>query len=332
MKILSNLRSTLVFVVLPALIFLTLTGCNSAKKDSSSKQSPANQPSSTAVNKPLLGNKQLQIYMLDVGQGDSLLIVTPEKKTILIDGGLAKSSETILASLQQHQITQIDLVVATHPHADHIGGLNKVLAAIPVKAFLDSGQAHPTQTYRKMLQAVKANVGNMRIARQGQTFTLDSGITLAILGPSEPLLEKVSGSEENANSVILKLTYGNFRMLFTGDSEDETEERLLENHLDLQAQVLKVAHHGSNYATTDEFLQAVKPAVAIISCGQDNDYGHPAPNTLARLKNAQIKVHRTDLEGEIRVISDGQNYQVQTTHPPTGDIWQGRLAPSRGKN
>jgi beta-lactamase superfamily II metal-dependent hydrolase len=269
--------------------------------------------------------------MLDVGQGDSLLIITPEKKTVLIDGGLAKSAETILTTLQQHQITQLDLVVATHPHADHIGGINKVLAAIPVKAFLDSGQAHPTQTYQKMLQAVKANIGNMRIARQGQTFTLDSGITLAVLGPSEPLLAKVSGSEENANSVIIKLTYGSFRMLFTGDSEDETEERLRENHLDLQAQVLKVAHHGSNYATTDEFLQAVKPQVALISCGQDNDYGHPAPNTLARLQAAKIKIHRTDLEGEISVISDGQNFQIKTAHPPTGDIWQGRLATSRNK-
>jgi competence protein ComEC len=269
--------------------------------------------------------------MLDIGQGDSILIITPEKKVVLVDAGIVKAGDKVIETLEKYGISQIDLMVATHPHADHIGGMPKVLKAVSVKAFLDSGQEHPTATYEKLLTTVKEEIGKLTIARAGQNFELDSGVKIKILGPSKPLLEKVSGSIENANSVIMMLSYGDFRMLFTGDSEDETEERLLEKNFDLKAQVLKVAHHGSQYASSDEFLEKVSPEVALISCGEDNNYGHPSPPTLEKFKKAKVKVYRTDLQGEVTVISDGKNYQVKTDHKATGDLWAGRTS-SRSKS
>lgn len=276
--------------------------------------------------KTTLGDKQLQIHMLDIGQGDSLLIITPEKKSILIDAGLVKAAPKVIEALEKNNIESIDLVVASHPHADHIGGMPKVLDAVPAKKFLDSGQEHPTATYEKLLTKVQEKIGKLTVARAGQKFELDSGIKIEVLGPSEPLLEKVSGSVENANSVILMLSYGSFRMLFTGDSEDETEERLLEKGYNLKAQVLKVAHHGSQYASSEDFLKKVNPETAIISCGEDNNYGHPSQPTLEKFKSGKVKVYRTDLQGEITVLSDGKNYQIKTEHKATGDIWEGRTS------
>jgi competence protein ComEC len=274
---------------------------------------------------------QLEIHMLDVGQGDSLLIITPERKIVLIDAGLSKASDKVLDALGRYRIDHIDLAVATHPHADHIGGMPKVLTAIPVKMFLDSGQSHPTATYEKLLTTVKEKIGHLEIARAGQEFELDSGAKLNVLGPAEPLLENVRGSDENANSVVLRLSFGHFHMLFTGDSEEETEERLIESGADLRAQVLKVAHHGSRYATTEEFLNRVQPQAALISCGEDNDYGHPAQETLDRLYRFGVQLHRTDFEGEITIVTDGSGFQVTTQHAPTGDLWVGRTTDDKEK-
>jgi competence protein ComEC len=267
---------------------------------------------------------RLQVHILDVGQGDSILIITPERKTVLIDAGLSKTGDDLVEALNRHGVDHLDLAIATHPHADHIGGMPKVLTSVPVKMFLDSGQAHPTATYERLLTTVKERIGQLVIARVGQEFELDSGVKLNVLSPAEPLLEDVRGSEENANSVVVRLSFGNFHALFTGDSEEETEERLIQSGADLRAQLLKVAHHGSRYASTEEFLERVKPEVALISCGEDNDYGHPAPETLERLRRFGVELHRTDLEGEITVLSDGNNFQVKTERPARGSVWEGR--------
>ncbi|MBI4851357.1 MAG: MBL fold metallo-hydrolase [Acidobacteria bacterium] len=312
-------------------VALPTTGKNTKDKTTTDKTTKDKDKKDDDSSKTL-GDKQLQVHMLDIGQGDSLLIITPEKKSILIDAGLVKAAPKVIGALEKNGIETIDLVVASHPHADHIGGLPKVLDAVPAKKFLDSGQEHPTATYEKLLTKVKEKIGKLTVARAGQKFELDSGIKIEVLGPSEPLLEKVSGSVENANSVILMLSYGEFRMLFTGDSEDETEERLLEKGFNLKAQVLKVAHHGSQYASSKDFLKKVDPEVAIISCGEDNNYGHPSPPTLEKFKNDKIKVYRTDLQGEIVVLSDGKNYQIKTEHKATSDIWEGRTSSKSKKN
>jgi beta-lactamase superfamily II metal-dependent hydrolase len=275
---------------------------------------------------PAPGPHQLRIRALDVGQGDSVLVITPAGKTVLVDAGVPESAPTIIEALNRAEVKQIDLVVATHPHSDHIGAMVKVLDAVPVKLFLDSGQVHTTQTFTRLLEKVREKDIQFVAAEAGQEFELDSGVVLHVLGPSRPWIEDTKGSELNANSVVLRLTFESFSMLLTGDSEAETEARLLDAQSDLSAKVLKVAHHGSRYSTGAAFLKAVGPEAAIISCGADNEYGHPAQPTIDRLKKIGVELYRTDLQGTITVITDGKSYRVETEHPATGDLWAGRTS------
>ena len=274
---------------------------------------------------PPLAGKLLHIHAIDVGQGDSYLIVTPEKKTILIDAGPAEAGSKVVAFLRQQGIAELDLVIATHPHADHIGGMGYVLESFKVKNFLDSGQEHTTLTYRRMLEAVKKYVGRLTLAQAGQKFNLDNGITLSVLAPRQPWLQNVSGSDLNANSVVVRLDYGQFSMLLTGDAEDETEDRLLTDGAPLQVTVLKVAHHGSRHSTRERFLRAATPSVAIISCGATNRYGHPAQATLDRLRRLDVALYRTDLHGDITLTTNGQEYRITPTRQvAASELWRGR--------
>ncbi|MGQ9897184.1 MAG: ComEC/Rec2 family competence protein [Acidobacteriota bacterium] len=273
---------------------------------------------------PPLTGKLLSIHAIDVGQGDSYLIVTPEKKTILIDAGPAEAGPNVVRFLQRQGVTELDLVIATHPHADHIGGMGYVLKAVKVKNFLDSGQEHTTLTYRRMLEAVKKQVGRLTVAQAGQKFNLDHGITLSVLGPRQPWLQNVSGSDLNANSIVARLDYGQFSMLLTGDAEDETEDRLLADGAPLRVTALKVAHHGSRHSSQDRFLRAVRPSVAVISCGATNRYGHPTQATLDRLRRLNVALYRTDLHGDITLTTNGQDYRVTTARQAAAsDMWRG---------
>jgi competence protein ComEC len=166
-----------------------------------------------------------------------------------------------------------------------------------------------------MIKAIRDKGIKYIEAKRGMTFDLDPGIKIEVLNPAGNgnwiTQVRSGGSVQNANSVVLRLSYGNFAMLFTGDAEAETEAEILKAGGKVQAQVLKVGHHGSRYATSDEFLNAVKPQAAIISAGIDNKYGHPTQSTLDRLHADKAQIYRTDLEGEITVITDGKNFQVQ---------------------
>ena len=271
----------------------------------------------------------LQVYMLDVGQGDSLLIVSPGGKHVLIDAGIPQAGDDVVAALQKHGVQNIDLAVATHPHSDHIGGMKRVMDNFPIKNFLDSGQEHPTATYERMIKAIKDKRINFIEAKKGMNFDLDSGAKLEVLNPmgnGHWITDvRTGGSVENANSVVLRLSYGDFAMIFTGDAEAETEAEMIRAGENLRAQVLKVGHHGARYATSDDFLRAVQPQAAVISDGADNKYGHPTQETLNRLRRDKVEVYRTDLNGEIAIVSDGKNFQVKPAR--TSDlaaIWQGR--------
>jgi competence protein ComEC len=276
---------------------------------------------------PLAGS--LQIYLLDVGQGDGLLIVSPGGKHVLVDAGTPQAGDEVVAALRKRGIQSLDLLVATHPHADHIGGMKRVLDNFPVKNFLDSGQEHPTATYERLLKAIKDQRINFIEAAKGQTFELDAGAKLEVLNPmgNGQWITKVrsGGSVENANSVVLRLSYGEFAMIFTGDAEAETEAEMIKAGENLRAQVLKVGHHGARYATSDEFLRAVSPRAAVISAGADNRYGHPTEETLDRLRRERVAVYRTDLHGEIAIISDGKDYRIQPARAAEAlAIWRGR--------
>ena len=270
---------------------------------------------------PFVTQGRLQIYALDVGQGDSALIITPEGKSVLIDAGPPQAGDEVVAALRKRDVRSLDLAVATHPHADHIGGMRPVIENFGVKNFLDSGQVYASKEYERMLRAIQEKGIRFIEAKKEMKFDLDSGVKLEVLNPpgdSQWITEvRRGGSVENANSIVLRLSYGNFSMLFTGDAETETEDLIMESGAPLSAQVLKVGHHGSRHATSARFLDAVAPEAAVISCGADNRYGHPARQTLDRLQKAGVKVYRTDLNGEIATLTDGNTFEI---HPAKQSI------------
>jgi competence protein ComEC len=198
--------------------------------------------------------------------------------------------------------------------------MRQVIENFGVKNFLDSGQDYSSKEFERMLRAINEKRIKFIEAKKGMKFDLDSGVKLEVLSPQgagQWITEvRQGGSVENANSIVLRLSYGNFSMLFTGDAETETEDLMMESAAPLQAQVLKVGHHGSRYATSARFLEAVAPEAAVISSGADNRYGHPARQTLDRLKKAGVKIYRTDLNGEIAIISDGNKFEIHVARQP----------------
>lgn len=251
----------------------------------------------------------LKVHVLDVGQGDAILIEAPGDKRILIDAGTAKSG--VPALLRQRGIESLNLVVSTHPHADHIGGMAEILKSFDVGLYVDNGMTHTTMTYSRTAQILEKKDIGYRAAVVGRTFNVGSEAKLTILHPRQSQL-RGTRSDLNSNSVVLRLDHGNVCFLFTGDAEDPTERDLMNRGLE-QCDVLKVAHHGSGHSSSDSFLRTVKPQVALISAGAGNRYGHPDPEALQRLQSAGIKVHRTDLEGTITVSSNGRKFSVESS-------------------
>lgn len=300
----------------------------------------------------------LQVHVLNVGQGDAILIIAPGGKTALIDAGDTNAAKPVLDALSRYNVQQLDYFVATHPHPDHIGGASELLKSIKVANVLDSGIPPPdfqpsapvpeqktkgkqppkpralpqrptTKTYTEFQAAVKQSGAQLVTAAPGQRYELGGGVLLTVLAPVPPPFTKDQmrggGNEPNANSIVLRLDYGDFSMLLPADAEAQTEQRLLSNNANLAAKILKVAHHGSKYATTDEFLRQVKPVTAIISVGEFNRYGQPAQSVLDRLKAAGVKVFRTDLQGEITISSKGDDQpEIKAEREAKNDLYAGR--------
>ena len=254
----------------------------------------------------------LVVDVLDVGQGDSILLTTPAGKTVLIDGGTGRIDPVPL--LRRRGVESLDLVIASHPHADHIGGIDQVLEALPVKVYTDNGMPHTTSTYEKVMTLVEEKGVVYRTAEAGQVYNLDDGIRVEILHPQLTLL-KNTRSDLNSNSVVARVTHGELCFLFTGDAEDPTERALLAQGID-SCEVLKVAHHGSSHSSSSTWLRAIQPEIALISAGANNRYGHPDEETLARLTSAGASVYRTDQHGSIQLRSDGEQIEVLTNVMP----------------
>jgi len=254
----------------------------------------------------LHAQENLKIYFLDVGQGDASVIIPSSGKVAMIDSGPDES--LILSYLQNLGISHIDLLIATHAHADHIAGMDKIIAKYKPKAFIDPGIPHTTATYQRMITAIdKYNINYYRgISRK---INLGS-LSLTILPPAIPLIK---GSELNNNSVVVRLDYKNFSCLFTGDIEKEREGQLLtESRSNLNVNILKIGHHGSSSSSSPLFIKSVGPKIAVICCGQGNKYGHPHQETISLLQSLGIEIYRTDLNGTILVKTDGIDYQVFT--------------------
>lgn len=272
---------------------------------------------------------ELQVRVLDVGQGDAILIRTPSGKVVLVDAGVPGSGKTVLDALRRVGAPQVDLLVATHAHADHIGGADEVIRAIKVLRVLDSKVPNATKNYEDFLTAIDETQAQYVGAQPGQSFDLGDGARLTVLAPYEPFFTKEQlrsgGNEPNANSVVTRLDYGNFSMLLTGDAEAQTEERIMTNGGDVRATVLKVGHHGSRYATSENFLNTGQFKEAVISASVDNRYGHPSQQVLDRLRAAGVKIYRTDLQGEITIVTGGSGYAIKPSRTaPDNELWAGR--------
>jgi len=315
---------------------------------------------------PRASGAQLQVHVLDVGpvEGDSILIISPSGKSVLIDAGDKGKGKVVLEALKRYKVEHLDYFIATHPHPDHIGGADEVISVVKVGTVIDNGvdlstpapaqitgketksKPKPTPAPAKRAKtktvtsffdeyrdAVEQSGAQYEKAQPGKKYDLGGGAILTILGPSEPLFTKdqmkAGGNDTNANSIMLRVDYGDFSMLFMGDAEAQTETRILTKDLELNAKVLKVAHHGSKYATSEDFLKRVKPEAAIISDGGWNRYGHPAQVVLDHLKSIGARVYRTDLQGEITITTSGKMkgdkaYEIKTAKEATSDVWIGR--------
>ncbi len=250
---------------------------------------------------------EVLVDFLDVGQGDSILVRGADR-AVLIDAG--EHPDDVTAQLAKMGVGRIDLVVMTHAHADHIGGLPAVLRQHEVRLFLDSGEVHTTSLYGEVMDLVDSKGIAYRVAHKGLTLRLGDEAVFHVLYPEKKHL-KGTRSDLNANSVVLLLEHEQVRFLFAGDAEAETEWAVTAQDPG-PVDVLKVAHHGSAHSSTNGFLRELSPDVAVISAGRSNRFGHPATKALIRLEAAGAQIYRTDKHGGVRVTSDGQDYSVQT--------------------
>ncbi len=248
----------------------------------------------------------LLLDLLDVGQGDAM-VLRHEGRTVLVDAG--QSPSVILPQLQALGVHQLDLVVASHAHADHIGALDEVLSELRVSYYMDNRLPHTTRTFQNVIDAVRTRGITYLPATPGRRVELSDEAVLTVLAPPQVHFEDTR-SDHNSNSVVLWLQHGEVDMLLTGDIEAPSEAWLVSQGLPDDIEVLKVPHHGSNHSSTEAFLDAVAPDVALVSCGADNRYGHPGEETLARLHARNVLVFRTDRSGNVRVLSDGERVEV----------------------
>ena len=261
----------------------------------------------------------LRVDFLDVGQGDAALVTSPTGKRVLIDGGPPESGPRVAAWVDAHGGPQpLDLILLSHRHADHLGGLIAVVRDTGTRVFMDATFAHPTPLYAELMRELAERGVPIRNATRGRVVDLGGGARLTLLGPPEPVITG-SRSDVNSNSVVVRLDFGATSVLFAGDAEAPTERSLLGSGADVHATVLKVAHHGSRYASSMAFLKAASPRVAIISCAARNSYGHPHQPTLNRLRKVGARVYRTDRDGTISVSSDGRVLTVTTAHPSSAE-------------
>lgn len=246
----------------------------------------------------------LEVYFFDVGQGDSELIRLPGGENILIDAGTSSTEDELVGELRSLGAETLDLVVATHPHADHIGGMAAVIDAFDVRQVvmprISESDTPTTKTYENLLQSIADKGLTITPAEPGDELLSSGGAVLTVLAPNGE-----DYGDLNNYSVVLRLTYGEDSFLFTGDAEEASEEEMLSLDWPLTATVLKCGHHGSETSTSPAFLDAVSPQYAVISCGVDNDYGHPDAVTLEKLEAAGAEVFRTDLQGSILASTDG---------------------------
>lgn len=248
---------------------------------------------------------QLTVSYIDVGQGDATLI-RKGAFSMLIDAGKNEKGTTVVEYLKKAGIAKLTVLVGTHPDSDHIGGMDDVLEQIPVETVYLPAAEKETKTYHEVEEALAAADKEARMPEIGKEYLYDNNVLVRFLGPQRDY------KGANDNSLVVQLAYGRNRFLFMGDAEEQAEKDILNKNYDLECDVLKVGHHGSYTATSNDFLQVSNPTYAVISCGEGNSYGHPHAEVLAKLEDEDVQIYRTDTMGTVTAVSDGKQVQLST--------------------
>ena len=290
-----------------ALFTLSFTGCGQTPIDSGSlpvsgvvSENPVSDSEQTAG---VTEDGSFTIHFIDVGQADSAL-VTCDGHYMLIDGGNVDDSDLVYSVLERETNGHLDYVVGTHAHEDHIGGLSGAFETVTADATFCPVTDYNSKAFRNFKQYAEEKGNGLTIPSVGDTFSLGNAEVTVIAVNSVP-------DDTNNTSIVLRIVYGDTSFLFTGDAEEEAEEVILQSGQDIQSTVLKVGHHGSNTSSSEDFLKQINPTYAVIMAGKNNSYGLPKQKILDRLTKIGAKVYRTDEEGTIMMISNGNNIEVK---------------------
>lgn len=261
----------------------------------------------TTTPPPVPAGEEVLIHMIDVGQGDAILIMTSDGN-MLIDTGESTAREELVSYLNSVNITSFEYVVFTHPDSDHIGNADYIVQNYSIKNIIMPDKVSTTKTYERMIDAIENSQANVIMAEPGYEFYLGA-LQNTIIAPNKDY------KDPNEASVVIKATYGETSIMLTGDAEKESEADILSIWIKdaLKCNVLKVGHHGSSTSTSPAFLDAVDPTIALISCGEGNKYGHPLPETIKKLEDRGIKIYRTDKNGSIVIRTDGKEFTLIST-------------------
>lgn len=251
----------------------------------------------------------LTLNMFDVGQGDGIMIQTPYDQQILVDAGPGRQMEGKVSSEMPLFDRTIETVIISHPHADHVNGLFDILKHFKVERVVWSGVAYNSKIYDTLRDEVKKRGIAIQIVRDGDTLEFGPDMRIEIIAPVGDVIGK-EFKDVHEGTVVGRLVYKNTEVLLTGDVNEEIEEAILAKHRPIESDILKVSHHGSRYSTSEAFLDKVHPEYAIISVGKDNRYGHPHVELLDRLELRAIPTYRTDQQGDIRIITNGDNITI----------------------
>ncbi len=279
----------LIYLILAAIMALALVGC---EIDIQQLEALLSEGYKQAVY-----DGKLHVFYLDVDQADSIFIQLPNGENMLIDAGTKESGEEIVDTLENLGVSAINHLIATHPHADHIGGMQEVVESFDIANIYMPNAVTDTRTFENLLLTIKEKGNTITTAKAGVEILSDDNLNAVFVAPNSNEYEDL-----NNYSAVIKLTFGETSFVFTGDAEKLSEDEIRTN---IKCDVLKVGHHGSSTSTSRNFLKKTEPTYAVISCGMDNSYGHPHKEVMQRLEKAGIAIYRTDLNGTIEAVSDG---------------------------
>ena len=313
-SIMQSIRQTIqkphkiISLMLLLTLLCSITACSSTESETSSTQPDTAEQEAAEEQEDIVEEPQtydMTVHFLDVGQGLSILAQSDDQ-TLIYDGGDSDKSSFVVAYLKEQDVTDIDYLISSHYDSDHVNGLIGCLNAFDVENIICSDYVHDSDTYQSFINTAQSKGLEPQHPAVGTAFAFGTG-SFEILAPSE-----IDQNDSNNNSVVIKLTNGNNSFIFTGDAESSSESAMCASGINLDCDVLVPGHHGSATATSWEFLESTVPEYAVISCGADNQYGHPDKDTMDKLQSMDIQVFRTDKQGTITVTSDGTDLTWST--------------------